>query len=79
MNEGDRVDVTDEGVTVQGADAVTLTLAGATNHNNFRDVSADPAARCAETIQAVRCKDYGTLRQAHVDDHRDIAIEAFET
>jgi len=68
--EGGTTTVADDGITVQGADAVTLVLAAATSHKHYDDVSADPAARCNATLKAVAGKDYAALRAAHVADHR---------
>ena len=48
-------------LTVVRADSATLILAGATNFRNYRDVSADPAARNAATLEAARHKQYETL------------------
>jgi alpha-L-fucosidase 2 len=67
---GGRVVVSDSAATVTGADAVTLLLAGATNHVSYRDVSADPAARNDSTIAAVRARTDATLERAHLADHR---------
>lgn len=68
--EGGRTTVADTLATVTGADAVTLLLAGATNHVSWRDVSADPAARTAATLARVRGVPYARLRAAHEADHR---------
>jgi alpha-L-fucosidase 2 len=57
-------------LTVANADAVTLTLAAATNFVNYRDVSADPAARVAAVLDRVVARSYPQLLQAHVEEHR---------
>jgi alpha-L-fucosidase 2 len=57
-------------VAIRNADAVTIVLAGATNCKSFRDVSADPQARTAVAIASASRIAYGTLRAAHVADHR---------
>jgi alpha-L-fucosidase 2 len=69
-NTGGRVTVTDEGVTVENADAVTLLLAAATSYKTFEETSADPARRCAETLAAVGQKGYVALRSDHLADHQ---------
>ncbi len=63
-------------MTVSGADAVTLYIAGATNYAGMESVArgvdfsqADPAAVCAETISRAKRKGYETLRDDHVRDH----------
>jgi alpha-L-fucosidase 2 len=69
---GGRATVTDEGVTVEGADDATLLLAAATSFKNFQDISADPAARCEATLAKVGNKSYEDVRAGHVADHRHL-------
>jgi alpha-L-fucosidase 2 len=57
---------------VEKADAVTLILAGATNYKNWRDISADPDARCAGYLQGVAQRSFAGLRQRHVDDYQPL-------
>jgi alpha-L-fucosidase 2 len=64
LNEGGRVRDEGDGVRVEGADAATLLFAAATD---FRH--KDPAAKCAQVLDAAR-KPYARLRAAHVADHR---------
>jgi len=54
---------------VEGADAVTLLIAAATNFVSYKDVSADPAARVESTLKAVEGKAYDGLKAAHVREH----------
>jgi alpha-L-fucosidase 2 len=68
--EGGQVTVGDTLATVTGADAVTLVLAGATNYVNYHDVSADPAARTAATLAAVRETPWARVLARHVADHQ---------
>ena len=68
--DGGRVQATDEGVEVTGADSATLVLAAATSHRGFRDTGADPAARCDEAMNKAGGKDYAELLRAHVEDHQ---------
>ncbi|HEX8202653.1 MAG TPA: glycoside hydrolase family 95 protein, partial [Isosphaeraceae bacterium] len=67
---GGRTAVTDAGVTVEDADAVTLVLAAATSFKDFQDIGADPAQRCADTLAKLGDKGYESLRADHVADHR---------
>jgi len=67
---GGTVKVVDDELSVSGADAVTLVLSAATNFVNYKDVSADPAARVDATMTAVQGKAYDALRAAHVNEHR---------
>jgi alpha-L-fucosidase 2 len=68
--EGGQVTVGDTAATVTGADAVTLVLAGATNYVNYHDVSADPAARTAAALAAVRATSWAPLLARHVADYQ---------
>ena len=65
-----RVVLTDSSATVTGATAVTLLLAGATNHVSYADASADPVARNDSTIARVRGRGWPALLTEHVTDHR---------
>ena len=68
--EAGRAEVKDAAAEVADADAATLVLAAATSFRNFLDVSADPAARCEETLGRAAGKSYAQLREAHVADHQ---------
>jgi alpha-L-fucosidase 2 len=67
--EGGSLVLADSVATVEGADAVTIVLAAATNFVSYRDLSGDAAARNDGTVAAVRGKSYGALREAHRADH----------
>jgi alpha-L-fucosidase 2 len=62
--------VTPESIQVRNADAVTLLLVAATSFVNFRDVSADPHARCEAALRRLGRTGYAELRRRHVDDHQ---------
>ena len=68
--QGGKVSVTDSGISVENADSVMLILAGATNFKGFKDITADPDARCEETMKAVAGKDFEALLASHVADHQ---------
>lgn len=68
--EGGTSKVTDGGIEVSGADAVTLYLAAATSYENFRSANADPAARCASILEGIDGKSYGKILADHQADHR---------
>ena len=68
--QGGKVTTTGNGITVENADSAMLELAAATSFKNFQDISADPAARCKETLKAVAEKDFATLLQTHLADYR---------
>ncbi len=60
------------GLRISDAGEATLLLAGATNFVNFRDVSADPHERNAQTLAALRGKSYDALRAEHLRDHQGL-------
>lgn len=68
--EGGTVTVDDTEMTVHQADAVTLYLTAATNFVNYKDVSADPAARVTRTLAGIQGKSYDAIRDAAIADHR---------
>jgi alpha-L-fucosidase 2 len=57
---------------VAGADSVTMLLSGATNFVNYKDVSADPHARCLGYLNKVAKQNYNQLLQAHIADHQSL-------
>jgi alpha-L-fucosidase 2 len=57
-------------ISVAGATTATLLLSGATNFNNFRDVSADPSQRTKAVLEALVGKSYRRIRREHVADHQ---------
>jgi alpha-L-fucosidase 2 len=57
-------------IGVDGADAVTLLLVAATSFVRFDDISADPAERCAISLEKLRHRPYADIRAEHIADHR---------
>jgi len=55
---------------VTGATRFVIRLIAATNYKNYRDLSADPAARCAALLKKSAGKSWEELLTAHVADHR---------
>lgn len=55
---------------VEGADEVVLLFAAATSFVNYRDVSADPAARVHAVLAAVGDRPWAAMRADHVREHR---------
>ncbi len=70
LSEGGSVTVDGDKITVSRADAVTLLVSSGTNFVNYRDLSADPAARAASALAAAERRPYADLRARHVADHR---------
>jgi alpha-L-fucosidase 2 len=67
---GGQVNATDESLSIESADVVTLLLAAATSYRNLQDFSGDPAALCAAHMAQAASKPYAELRAAHVADYR---------
>lgn len=61
-----------EGIRVSGADALTIRLVAATNFQNFRELTADPAARCRTLMASAAAKSYEQLRRDHAADHQSL-------
>jgi len=57
-------------IRITGADSATLILTGATNFQNYQDVSASPTARNDAAQAAVRGKSFDALRGEHIADHQ---------
>lgn len=57
---------------VENANAVTLVLAGATNYKNWRDISANSDARCADYLKGVEGRSFAELRRRHVADYQPL-------
>lgn len=60
----------DAAVRVAGASALTVRLTAATNFKSFRDLGADPAARCRQVLAAQ--KPYEKLLADHQADHQKL-------
>ncbi len=69
LNEGGSLAVDGDRITVEGADAVTFVLAGATNWVKWNDVSADERQRCAEYLDKASTYSYRQLLERHLDDY----------
>jgi len=72
INEGGTVTAQGKKVTVKGADAATLLIAGATNYQKWHKVGGDPKALCRDYLNKASKKDYALLRGRHVRDHQKL-------
>jgi len=70
LPEGGKRVVGTDGVSIEGADAVTLLVAAGTNFKRYDDISADPAARVRDYLAGVKGKAFDKLRAEHVADHQ---------
>ncbi|HIB91698.1 TPA: glycoside hydrolase family 95 protein [Candidatus Poribacteria bacterium] len=65
INEGGKVKLIDQGLSVQQADTVTLLLAAATDY-----WEKDPQTLCTTYLEQASKKRYSELREAHVNDYQ---------
>ena len=65
-----KVTVTNSGITVSGADAVTLYLTAATSYKNYHDVSANPLALSSGAMKNIGSKPYTSVKSAHVGEYQ---------
>ena len=70
--EGGRVSATPEGLSVEGANAVTLLLTAGTNYRlHYPDFKGDdPTEGCRRRLADVASKPYASVRQTHIAEHR---------
>jgi alpha-L-fucosidase 2 len=69
---GGKTTLTDNEVSVDHANNVTLLLVCSTSFKNFQDISADPSARCAQYLDHLRGKNYDDLLQRHLADYHGL-------
>ena len=62
------VQVSDDGLRIDGADEATLLLAAATNFIDYKNVTGDPEAICRKVMRAT--PDYAAIRVAHIHEYR---------
>jgi alpha-L-fucosidase 2 len=67
---GDQDDAAPQGVHIARASEVMLYLVAASNYVDFRDLSADPTARCREVLYRALGRSFGELRDAHIADYQ---------
>ena len=70
--DGGQRESRDGKIAITGANSATLILSGATNFQNYKDVSADPRQRNDATLASLRGKSFEALRAEHVADHQTL-------
>jgi alpha-L-fucosidase 2 len=73
LNDGGRLEDAGDGLRVEGARALTLLVAAATDYDPVRldfDPAVDPAAKAAEILAAAGRYSYRKLRSRHIAEHR---------
>ncbi len=72
QTDSGRVEISEDGAIVTGADSVVLVLAAATNYVNYADISADPARRAQRILDNTKDKPYTALKERHVADYQGL-------
>ena len=70
QSEGGNVNVSDNEITIDGADEATLYLVAGTNFKNYKDVSGDPTAICDRAMQGIADQEYEDIKSRHIDDYQ---------
>ncbi|MFB9278324.1 glycosyl hydrolase family 95 catalytic domain-containing protein [Cohnella cellulosilytica] len=73
--EGGEIGAADGGISVRGADSVTIVLAADSDGRSRRAGTAEadtPADRCRARLDAIRGIAYETLLERHLEDHRGL-------
>jgi len=70
--EGGEVTTSDRGLHIRNASRAVLLLAAATSYVNYRDISGDPAQRCADILAASGDRSLEELRQRHIEDYQTL-------
>ena len=66
--EGGSVVGTGAGLTISGANAVTILFSNATSFRNYHDIDGDALGAARKDLQRASERTYGELRQRHIDD-----------
>ena len=72
LNEGGRLNVNSQTLSVNAANTVTIQIAMATNFVSYNDVSASPAARNDETFAAAASRTYTQMLEEHIAAHQEL-------
>ncbi|TFW32922.1 glycosyl hydrolase family 95 catalytic domain-containing protein [Massilia horti] len=72
INERGSVAQDGNALVVKNANALTLLVAAGTNFVNYKDVSGNADERARKDLDAAAARQYGQLRQRHVDDYQSL-------
>ncbi len=72
INDGGRLTVSKDTVTVAGANSVMLMYVAATNVKHYDDISGDPEKLSAEYLDCVANRDYDRLFTRHLDSYQNL-------
>jgi alpha-L-fucosidase 2 len=70
VNEGGTANVSDAGIEVEGADAVTLMLVAGTSYVDWQNVGGDPRAVCEADMELLQGISHADLKNSHIADYQ---------
>ncbi|MGV8090630.1 MAG: glycoside hydrolase N-terminal domain-containing protein [Mangrovibacterium sp.] len=71
VNDGGKLTVSENRLTVSGADRVTIYVSVGTNFINYKDISGDPLQKAQSFLEAALKKDYASALKNHTQYYRD--------
>jgi alpha-L-fucosidase 2 len=71
VNDGGKLTVSENRLTVSGADRVTIYVSVGTNFINYKDINGDPLQKAQSFLEAALKKDYASALKNHTQYYRD--------
>ncbi|HEY0680261.1 MAG TPA: glycoside hydrolase N-terminal domain-containing protein, partial [Chitinophagaceae bacterium] len=68
-HKGGKLTITDDNISVAGADEVTLYLSAATNYVNYKNVSGNADLLAKQPVQSVNKKSFDLIKAAHIKEY----------
>jgi len=72
ITEGGDIKTSDDKISINEADSVTLILSAATSYINQKDAGGDPNAICENTLNNIEGKSYKSIKEEHIIDHQKL-------
>ncbi|MEQ8472886.1 MAG: glycoside hydrolase N-terminal domain-containing protein [Marinoscillum sp.] len=70
VSKGGAIEINDKGLSVNGADEVTIALTAATNFVDYDDVSGQPASLAASDLEKLNLSAYEQVKSRHIADYQ---------
>ena len=68
--QGGSMTTYDNKISVRAANSVTIVFTAATSFLNYQDVSGDPVAKSAKSLDALKDRDFSQLKERHLADYQ---------
>ncbi len=72
LTDGGKLTTEENSLRITDANSVLIRLVAASNFKNFRDITADPASRCADLLKQSAGKSWKQLLSTHTADHQKL-------